>query len=92
MGRRSSVNLNTFQSSLATGLIQWLAGRRYHIYEALILLLILVAVEQLESILEDSDKRINALLTAEQQKTHADVEQEMRAQLKARRAQGAATT
>jgi hypothetical protein len=55
-------------------------------------LLILVAVEQLESIREDSDKRINALLTAEQQKTHADVEQEMRAQLKARRAQGAATT
>jgi len=92
LGRRSSVNLNTFQSSLAKGLIQWRAGRRYHIYEALILLLILVAVEQLESILEDSDKRINALLTAEQQKTHADVEQEMRAQLKARRAQGAATT
>jgi hypothetical protein len=32
------------------------------------LLLILVAVEQLVSILEDSDKRINAVLTAEQQK------------------------
>jgi hypothetical protein len=55
-------------------------------------LLILVAVEQLESILEDSDKRINALLTAEQQKAYADVEQEMRAQLKARRGLGAATT
>jgi hypothetical protein len=52
-------------------------------------LLILVAVEQLESILEDSDKRINALLTAEQQKSYADVEQELRAQLKARSAQGA---
>jgi hypothetical protein len=39
---------------------------------------------QMSGILEDSDKRINALLRAEQQKTYAVIEQEMKAQLKAR--------
>lgn len=39
---------------------------------------------QMSGILEDSDKRINALLSQEQQKTYAVIEQEVKAQLKAR--------
>jgi hypothetical protein len=39
---------------------------------------------QMGAVLEDSDKRINALLSAEQQKTYAVIEQEMKAQMKTR--------
>lgn len=39
---------------------------------------------QIEGILEDSDKRINPLLSPEQQKTYAVIEQETKAKLKAR--------
>jgi protein CpxP len=46
---------------------------------------------QVKGILADSDKTINALLTPEQQSTYAQIEQEMKAQAKARRGQGAAT-
>jgi hypothetical protein len=38
---------------------------------------------QMAGIFEDSDKRINALLGPEQQKTYAVIEQEMKAQMKA---------
>jgi hypothetical protein len=41
-------------------------------------------MSQMNVILDASDKRINALLTAEQQKTYAIIEQEMRAKMKAR--------
>jgi protein CpxP len=47
---------------------------------------------QARSIMEESDKRINLLLTPEQRQAYAQVEQQMRAQMKARRAQGAAAT
>jgi hypothetical protein len=39
---------------------------------------------QMNVILDASDKRINALLTPEQQKTYATIEQEMKAKMKAR--------
>lgn len=41
-------------------------------------------IAQMGGILEDSDKRINALLSPEQQKSYAVIEQEMKEQLKAR--------
>ena len=46
---------------------------------------------QMGGTLEDSDKRINALLSPEQQKTYAIIEQEMKAQLKARHSRTATT-
>jgi protein CpxP len=46
---------------------------------------------QMSGILEDSDKRIDALLSAEQQKTYAVVEQQVKAQLKARHSRTTAT-
>jgi Spy/CpxP family protein refolding chaperone len=46
---------------------------------------------QMAGILEDSDKRINALLSLEQQKTYAVVEQEVKAQMKARHSRTATT-
>jgi hypothetical protein len=46
---------------------------------------------QLGGILEDSDKRINALLSPEQQKTYAVVEQEVKAKMKARHSRTATT-
>src|SRR5882757_563317 len=48
-------------------------------------------MRQVKGILADSDKTINALLTPEQQSAYAQVEQDMKAQAKARRGQGAAT-
>jgi periplasmic protein CpxP/Spy len=48
-------------------------------------------MRQVKGILADSDKSINALLTPEQQSAYAQAEQEMKAQAKARRGQGAAT-
>jgi protein CpxP len=48
-------------------------------------------MRQVKGILADSDKSINALLTPEQQSSYAQVEQDMKAQAKARRGQGAAT-
>jgi periplasmic protein CpxP/Spy len=48
-------------------------------------------MRQVKGILADSDKTINALLTPEQQSTYAQLEQEMKAQAKARRGEGAAT-
>jgi Spy/CpxP family protein refolding chaperone len=47
---------------------------------------------QVRSIYEDSDKRINALLTAEQQKDYAALEQEMKAHQRGRRSENATTT
>jgi Spy/CpxP family protein refolding chaperone len=47
---------------------------------------------QVRGIYEDSDKRINALLTAEQQKAYAALEQEMRAHQRNRRPESATTT
>lgn len=44
---------------------------------------------QVRGIYEDSDKRINALLTAEQQKAYAALEQEMKAQQRNRRSERA---
>jgi len=38
--------------------------------------------------MQESAKRINMILTPEQRRIYAQVEQEMRAQMKARRAQG----
>jgi hypothetical protein len=46
---------------------------------------------QMAGILEDSDKRINALLSPEQQKTYAVVEQEVKAKMKARHSRTATT-
>jgi Spy/CpxP family protein refolding chaperone len=46
---------------------------------------------QMSGILEGSDKRINALLSPEQQKTYAVVEQEVKAQMKARHSRTATT-
>jgi hypothetical protein len=48
-------------------------------------------IGQLGGILEDSDKRINALLSPEQQKTYAVVEQEVKAKMKARHSRTATT-
>jgi hypothetical protein len=47
---------------------------------------------QIRGIYEDSDRRINALLTGEQQKAYAALEQAMRVELRTRRAQSATTT
>ena len=47
---------------------------------------------QVRGIYEDSDKRINALLTAEQQKDYAALEHEMRAHERNRRSENATTT
>jgi len=43
---------------------------------------------QVEGIMKDSDAKINALLTPEQQQGYAQIEQEMRAQMRAHRGQG----
>jgi hypothetical protein len=48
-------------------------------------------MNQMGGILEDSDKRINAFLSPEQQKTYAIIEQEMKAKLKARHSRTATT-
>ena len=45
-------------------------------------------MSQVQGIMKDSDAKINALLTPEQQQGYAKIEQEMRAQLRARREQG----
>jgi len=49
-------------------------------------------MEQVRGIYEDSDKRINALLTAGQQKDYAAMEQEMRAHKRNRRSESATPT
>jgi protein CpxP len=49
-------------------------------------------MEQVRGIYEDSDKRINALLTAGQQKGYAAIEQEMRAHKRNRRSESATPT
>jgi Spy/CpxP family protein refolding chaperone len=49
-------------------------------------------MEQVRGIYEDSDKRINVLLTAEQQKDYTALEQEMRAHQRSRRSENATTT
>jgi hypothetical protein len=49
-------------------------------------------MSQMGGILEDSDKRINAFLSPEQQQTYAIVEQEMKAKLKARHSRTATTS
>jgi Spy/CpxP family protein refolding chaperone len=46
---------------------------------------------QIRGIYEDSDRRINALLTGEQQKAYAALEQEMKIQHRTRRSQSATT-
>jgi hypothetical protein len=46
-------------------------------------------MSQVRGIYEDSDKRINALLTAEQQKGYAALEQEMKSQQRIRRSERA---
>jgi len=46
---------------------------------------------QVRGIYEDSDKRINALLSAEQQKAYAAFEEEMKAQQRKRRSESATT-
>jgi Spy/CpxP family protein refolding chaperone len=46
-------------------------------------------MSQVRGIYEDSDKRINALLTAEQQKGYAALEQEMKTQQRIRRSERA---
>jgi protein CpxP len=47
---------------------------------------------QVRGINEDSDRRINALLTGDQQKAYAALEQERKLQRRLRRAQGESTT
>jgi hypothetical protein len=47
---------------------------------------------QVRGINEDSDRRINALLTGDQQKAHAALEQERKVQRRLRRAQSEQTT
>jgi hypothetical protein len=47
---------------------------------------------QMGGILEDSDKRINAFLSPEQQNTYAVIEQETKAKLQARHSRTAAST
>jgi hypothetical protein len=49
-------------------------------------------MNQMGGILEDSDKRINACLSPEQQKTYAIIEQEMKAKLKARHSRTTTTS
>ena len=49
-------------------------------------------MHQMGAILEDSDKRINAFLSPEQQKSYAIIEQEMKAKLKARHSRTATTS
>jgi protein CpxP len=48
-------------------------------------------IGQMRGIYEDSDSRINALLTPEQQKAYAALEQEMRAHRRNRRSENATT-
>jgi len=47
-------------------------------------------MSQVQGIMKDSDAKINALLTPEQQQGYAQIEQEMRAQMRAHREQGSA--
>jgi hypothetical protein len=47
---------------------------------------------EISGILEDSDKRINALLSADQQKTYAVIEQETKAKLQARHSRTATSS
>ena len=47
-------------------------------------------MSQVQGIMKDSDAKINALLTPEQQQGYAQIEQEMRAQMRAHREHGSA--